>query len=76
VPLDLFDIVARHGIHFDQSRQVGVVFHMISSLTEHGRVGMTAVGDTAEDAEARYQDAQRILLEEASSAFNEPPLPD
>jgi predicted RNase H-like HicB family nuclease len=49
---------------------------MISSLTEHGRVGMTAVGDTAEDAEARYQDAQRILLEEASSAFNEPPLPD
>ncbi len=51
VPLDLFDIVARHGLHFDQSRQVGIVFHMISSLTEHGRVGMTAVGDTAEDAE-------------------------
>ena len=76
VPLDLFDIVARHGIHFDQSRQVGVVFHMISSLTEHGRVGMTAVGDTAEDAENRYQDAQRILLEEARSAFTEPPLPD
>ena len=36
---DLFDIVARHGLHFDQSRQVGVVFHMISCLTEHGRVG-------------------------------------
>ena len=76
MPLDLFDIVARHGIHFDQSRQVGVVFHMISSLTEHGRVGLTAVGDTAEDAENRYQDAQRILLEEARSAFDEPPLPD
>ncbi len=53
VPLDLFDIVARHGIHFDQSRQVGIVFHMISSLTEHGRVGLTAVGDTAEDAETQ-----------------------
>ena len=50
VPLDLFDIVARHGLHFDQSRQVGIVFHMISSLTEHGRVGLTAVGDTAKDA--------------------------
>ena len=45
-PSDLFDIVARHGLHFDQSRQVGVVFHMISCLTEHGRVGLTAVGDT------------------------------
>jgi hypothetical protein len=37
---DLFDIVARHGLHFDQSRQAGVVFHMISSLTEHGRIGL------------------------------------
>ena len=41
VPADLFDIVARHGLHFDQSRQEGIVFHMISCLTEHGRVGMT-----------------------------------
>jgi hypothetical protein len=76
VPLDLFDMVARHGLHFDQSRQVGIVFHMISSLTEHGRVGLTAVGDTAEQANRRYQDAQRIVLEEARSALDEPPLPD
>lgn len=27
---DLFDAVARHGLHFDQSSQTGVVFHMIS----------------------------------------------
>ena len=76
VPPDLFDIVARHGLHFDQSRQVGIVFHMISSLTEHGRVGLTAVGDTAEEADRRYQDAQRILLDEARTALREPPLPD
>ena len=49
---------------------------MISSLTEHGRVGLTAVGDTAEDAEDRYQAAQRILLEEARSALGEQPLPN
>src|SRR5262245_52513260 len=30
---DLFDIVARHGLHFDQARQTGVVFHMMSCLT-------------------------------------------
>jgi len=75
VPLDLFDIVARHGIHFDQSRQVGIVFHMISSLSEHGRVGLTAVGDTADEADRRYQEAQRILLEEARAALAEPELP-
>ena len=72
---DLFDIVARHGLHFDQSRQVGIVFHMISSLTEHGRVGLTAVGDSAAEAAQRYDAAERILLEEARQALEESPLP-
>ena len=75
VPQDLFDIVARHGLHFDPSRQAGVVFHMISCLTEHGRVGLTAVGDTPGEADRRYRDAQRILLEEARIALQEKPLP-
>ena len=57
---DLFDIVARHRLHFDQARQVGVVFHMISCVTEHGRVGMTAVGNTSAEAEAIYQRAEKI----------------
>ena len=53
----------------------GVVFHMISCLTEHGRVGLTAVGDTPAEADRRYRDASRILLEEARLAFAERPLP-
>jgi len=36
-------------------------FHMISCLTEHGRVGLTAVGDSPARAEAIYQRAQRVL---------------
>jgi hypothetical protein len=72
---DLFDTVARHGLHFDQSQQTGVVFHMISSLSECGRVGMTAVGDTPEQAMALYERAQRILLAEAVSARQESTLP-
>jgi hypothetical protein len=74
VPADLFDIVARHGLHFDQSRQQGIVFHMISCLTEHGRVGMTAVGDTPAEADRRYREAERILLDEARLALEELPL--
>jgi hypothetical protein len=75
MPGDLFDIVARHGLHFDQSRQVGIVFHMISCLTEHGRIGLTAVGDSAKEADKRYRDAQRILLEEARASVAERALP-
>ncbi|MFI5694381.1 peptide ligase PGM1-related protein [Kribbella sp. NPDC051586] len=75
MPADLFDIVARHGLHFDQSRQVGIVFHMISCLTECGRLGLTAVGDTPAEADRRYRDASRIVLAEADQAFAEHPLP-
>ena len=46
-PADLFDIVARNKLHFDQSRQVGVVFHMISCLTEKGRLGPDGRGQHA-----------------------------
>jgi hypothetical protein len=73
---DLFDIVARHGLHFDQARQRGVVFHMISCLTEHGRVGLTAVGDTPDDADTVFRKAERILSDEASSSLLEQGLPD
>jgi hypothetical protein len=72
---DLFDIVARHGLHFDQSRQVGIVFHMISSITELGRIGLTAIGDSRTEADRRYREAERILLEEARAALQEVPLP-
>ena len=75
MPADLFDIVARRGLHFDQSRQDGIVFHMISCLTEHGRVGLTAVGDTADEAGRRYHEAERVLLEEARVSVAERALP-
>ena len=72
---DLFDIVARMGLHFDPANQTGVVFHMISSVTEAGRVGMTAVGDTAAKAQECYDRAERVLLSEARSATTPRPLP-
>ena len=48
---DLFDIAVRHRLHFDPARQIGVVFHMMSALAELGRTGMTAVGDSPQQAE-------------------------
>lgn len=68
---DLFDIVVNHGLHFDQARRTGVVFHMISCLTECGRVGLTAVGDDPEEARRIYEEAQSVLLREAGVALEE-----
>jgi predicted RNase H-like HicB family nuclease len=48
---------------------------MISSLTEHGRIGVTAVGQTPEEAMRIYQEASRVLLVEAAIAREESKLP-
>ena len=75
-PDDLFDIVVRHGLHFDQSRQTGIVFHMMAALTEAGHVGMTAVGDSPEEARKMYDRAIAVLDEEAAAAMADRPLPE
>ena len=63
---DLFDIVARHGLHFDQTRHKGVVFHMMNAIGENGLLGLTAVGNTHEEAMALYERAINALDEEAA----------
>jgi hypothetical protein len=71
---DLFDLIARTGMHFDQSRQRGVVFHMISAITECGRVGMTAIAETATAAQEVYTAAETALRAEAELALTPQPL--
>ncbi len=72
---DLFDLLARTGLSFDQARQTGVVFHMLSALTTFGRVGMTAISHTPAAAQELYDAAERALLEEAREAATPPSLP-
>ena len=68
-PDDLFDIVVRRGLHFDQTRQKGIVFHMMSALGETGSLGLTAVGDSQADADALYARAVATLEEEGRLAL-------
>jgi hypothetical protein len=74
-PDDLFDLVVRRGLHFDQSRQTGVVFHMMSALGEYGRTGLTAVAESPEEAHTLYDEAVATLDEEAHAALAASRLP-
>lgn len=71
---DLFDVAVRHGLHFDPARQSGAVFHMMSPMPELGRVGVTAVGDSPDEAEAMFARVEDVLLDEAAPP-PEPALP-
>ena len=66
-PDDLFDIAIRHGLHFDQTRQIGIVFHMLATLAENGRIGATAVGNSPDDADRLLARLQAALEDEASA---------
>lgn len=65
-PQDLLELALLRGMHFDQTRLVGPVFHMLSAMPSHGFVGVTCVGDSAADAEAQYDRVVAFLEDEAA----------
>jgi hypothetical protein len=62
----LFDIVSVHGLHFNHADQTGVVMHMISDVGELGRLGVTAIGRSPEDAQRIYNEFVAVLDAEAA----------
>jgi hypothetical protein len=54
LPEDFMDILAGSRIGFDSGSETGAVFHMIGSLSQYGKFGVTAIGDTPEQADAIY----------------------
>jgi hypothetical protein len=74
-PNDLFDIVIRNGLHFDQATQTGVLLHMLPTVGENGRFGVVAVGNSSEEADQLYERIQTVIQEEAKRVTTPPPLP-
>ncbi len=64
LPGDLMDIIAYHRLHFDSSTQTGTVFHLIGSLSEYGKVGLTSIGNSLEEAQAIYDRVVQVLDQE------------
>lgn len=69
---DLLDVAVLRGLHFDQTRQTGSVFHMLSALPAHGRLGITSVGDSAEQAQDIFDEAVEVILDEAAESARWP----
>ena len=75
-PQDLIDILIRHRLHFDQAKQTGIIVHMLATISENGRFGVVAVGDSPEEAEELYHRMQTIVRNEALQAIRAPAIPD
>jgi PGM1 C-terminal domain len=64
LPSDLMDIIACHQLHFDTSTETGTVFHLMGCLSEFGKLGITSIGNSPEQAEAIYQQVVSALDQE------------
>jgi hypothetical protein len=74
-PDDVFDLTIRNGLHFDHTTKTGVVFHMMTTLGRHGLIGLTAVGDSREEARSLFARTRDAFDREAREASNDQELP-
>jgi hypothetical protein len=74
-PDDVFDLAVRTGVHFDHTTKTGAVFHMMTALGRHGMIGVTAVGDSHDEARRLFERTRDALDGEARAAARERDLP-
>jgi len=60
-PEDLIDVAVYHGLHFHGASQRGVVFHLISAMSEFGKLGVVCIGDNPQQARFLYKRTVQVL---------------
>ncbi len=66
LPNDLMDIIAHHRLNFNSTTETGTVFHLMGCLSEFGKLGVTSIGNSPQQAEELYQIAVQALDAETS----------
>lgn len=66
LPNDLMDIIAFNQLHFDSCTETGTVFHMMGCLSQFGKLGLTSIGNSPEQAEEIYQKIVNTLDNETA----------
>jgi hypothetical protein len=75
LPEDLMDIVTFNRLHYDHASETGVLFHLIGALSEFGKVGLTAIGNTSRQADEIYARTVSVLDEETGYGRRPPAVP-
>jgi hypothetical protein len=68
-PHDLIEIATCKELMYSGSSQEGVMFHLISTLSQYGKLGVVCIGATAQRAEYFYNKTKAVLDEETHNIF-------
>ena len=67
LPEDLFDIIISKKIHYQPDSGTGVLFYMIGALSQYGKLGMTCIGNTPEQASELFRRTVALLDRETET---------
>jgi len=65
LPEDVIDTTTLNRLSYSQRNESGALFYMLGALSEHAWVGMVAIGNSREEAEAVYRQAVDALDRES-----------
>jgi hypothetical protein len=66
LPEDLIDILTENRLHYNYATDSGVLFHLIGAVSEFGKLGLTAIGNSREEADALYYKTLEVLDRESA----------
>ncbi len=66
LPEDLIEILTINRLHYSHSTESGVLFHLIGALSQHGKLGMTAIANSPAEVENIYKHTLAVLDRETS----------
>jgi pheganomycin biosynthesis PGM1-like protein len=61
LPEDVIDILTENHLHYSHATDSGVLFHLIGAVSEFGKLGLTAIGNSREEADALYYKTLEVL---------------
>ncbi|MCG3194142.1 MAG: peptide ligase PGM1-related protein [Thermoanaerobaculia bacterium] len=64
LPEDLIEILTTHGLQYSPAAETGVLFHMIGAVSQYGKFGMTAIGNSRAEAQEIYSHTLGVLERE------------
>jgi hypothetical protein len=60
-PGEMIDVTVLEGLHYNATTQQGLVFHLLGSVTDHGKLGMVSIAGTHRAARQQYEAAVATL---------------
>ncbi|MEZ4457482.1 MAG: peptide ligase PGM1-related protein [Gemmatimonadales bacterium] len=61
LPEDLIDLLTVNRLHYSERTESGVLFHMIGALSEFGKLGLTAIANSPDEADRLFDRVLEVL---------------